>query len=412
MAITPANCLILARMATTSLIHTLTRFSLFHGFKPEEVLKILASGKIVQLRPGDVLITPGASNDILFLLVEGELKVVLEKENAEVSIPILPGECLGEMSLVAGAPTSALVVASQLSQVLFIPEETFWNQLATTRDGVRNLLGMMAVRLQRNNDALIEKVEEQLKYQLLEKELETAGKIQSNIVPDGKRLFPDRPEVDACALINQAREVGGDFYDALALDDDHLFMAIGDVSGKGMPAALFMMRIFTSLRVLISNKTRFEDMLPSVNNMLARNNDDMMFVSIFAGVLNVRTGVLRYVNAGHNPPFAALGGGDFKQLKLPKGTLVGISEKSGFPVSELKMAPGDSIVLYTDGITDASNSERLMFGAERTRAALNRSHHKSMNDLVLSLQAAVEAFVKNAPQHDDYTLFALRYHGH
>ena len=398
-------------MTSSSLIRTISNFSLFHGFTQEEVWQIIASGKVVQLTPGEVLISPGTSNDTLYLLIDGELRVVLEKDRVEVSIPILPGECLGEMSLVAGGPTSALAVAHHLSRVLFISDDTFWNQLAATRHGVRNLLGMMAVRLQRNNDELIKKVEEQLKYQLLEKELETAGKIQSHIVPDGRNLFPNRPEVDAYALISQAREVGGDFYDALVLDEDHIYVAIGDVSGKGMPAALFMMRIFTSMRLLINNNTRFEDVIPSVNGMLVRDNEDMMFVSIFAGVLNTRTGVFRYVNAGHNPPFAALGGGNFKLLKLPKGTVLGISDQAKFPVTELKLLPGDSLLLYTDGISEATNPDRVMFGVDRTQNTLNEEHHESMNALVQSLKGAVEAFVHNAPQHDDYTLFGLRFHG-
>ncbi|MBK7406932.1 MAG: serine/threonine-protein phosphatase [Saprospirales bacterium] len=241
--------------------------------------------------------------------------------------------------------------------------------------------------------------------------METAGKIQSHIVPDGKNLFPNCPEVDAYALMNQAREVGGDFYDALVLDDDHVYMAIGDVSGKGMPAALFMMQIFTSLRLLISNNTPFEEVLPSVNNMLVRNNGDMMFVSIFAGVLNIRTGLFRYVNAGHNPPFAALGGDDFKLLNLPGGTLIGILDQAKFPVTELQLEPGDSLLLYTDGIPEATNSEHIMFDVARTQYVLNKEYHESMNALVQSLKVAVEAFVNKAPQHDDYTLFALRYHG-
>lgn len=395
-------------MATSSLLRTVSTFSLFKGFSPEEVWQILASGKIVQLKPDEVLIKPGTTNDTLYLLIDGELRVVLEKDGVEVSIPILPGECLGEMSLVAGIPTSAGVLAHQTSRVLLISEENFWQQVAARREGVRNLLGMMALRLQRNNDALIEKVEEQLAYQLLEKELETAGKIQSNIVPDGASLYPQRPEVDAFALINQAREVGGDFYDALQIDDDHIYMAIGDVSGKGMPAALFMMRIFTSLRVLIHHKTPFEDILPSVNNMLARNNDDMMFVSIFAGLLNIRTGVFRFVNAGHNPPFASLGGERFKLLNLPEGTLLGISDRAEFPLAELKLKPGDALLLYTDGIPEATNPKGEMLGLERTRIILNREYHQTMSSLVRSIESGIASFVKHAPRHDDYTLLAFR----
>ncbi|MCB0677524.1 MAG: SpoIIE family protein phosphatase [Saprospiraceae bacterium] len=398
-------------MSTTSIIKTLSNSTLFKGFAPEEVWQILASGSVKQLKPGETLIAPGTSNDTLYLLIDGGLEVILEKDGVEVSLPIPPGECLGEMSLVGGNPTSARAVAHKLSRVLLIPEETFWNQLALTRTGAQNLLGMMARRLQRNNEALIERVEKQLKYQLMEKELETAGKIQSGIVPDGRHLFPKRPEVDAFALINQAREVGGDFFDAMALDSERIYFAIGDVSGKGMPAALFMMRILTSMRLFLSNSPGFEEVLPAVNNWLARDNDDLMFVSVFAGVLNVRTGLLQYVNAGHPPPFASIGGGAFDLMELPKGLLLGIVPQTPFPLTEVQLKPGDALVLYTDGITEARGSRQAMFDFQRTKKALNRRKQSDAQSLVQALETAVEEFVGQAPQMDDYTIFALRYLG-
>ncbi|MCB0706990.1 MAG: SpoIIE family protein phosphatase [Saprospiraceae bacterium] len=398
-------------MSTTSIIKTLSRFNLFKGFSPNEIWQILASGSVRQLKPGDVLIKPGETNKTLFLVIDGGLRVILEKDGSEVSIPIPPGECLGEMSLVGGEPTSAGAVADKLSKVLLIPEETFWNQLALTRPGVQNLLGMMAHRLQRNNDALIEKVEQQLKYTLMEKEMESAGKIQSGLVPDGKDLFPTFPEVDAYALINQARNVGGDFYDAVALDSDNIYFAIGDVSGKGMSAALFMMRILTSMRLYLGTCPSFEEVLPAVNNWLARNNDDMMFVSVFAAVLNVRTGLLRYINAGHNPPFANFGGRSWNLMELPKGTLLGIVANELFPITERKLEPGDSLVLYTDGITEAQNANHILFDFNRTKKSLNQKKNDTMEHLVQNLKSSVETFVGNAPQADDYTIFALRWLG-
>jgi sigma-B regulation protein RsbU (phosphoserine phosphatase) len=398
-------------MATTSLVQTLLRFHLFKGFAPEEVWEILVSGKVRELKPGEVLLEPGKANDTLFLLINGELKVVLEKEGVDVSIPIPPGECIGEMSVVVGRPTSALVMANKKSRVLVISEDTFWNHLALTRNGVRNLLGMMAQRLQKNNDALMERVEEELKYKLLEKEVETAGKIQANIVPDGRYLLPDFPQVEAYALISQARDVGGDFYDVLPLDDDHIYIAIGDVSGKGMPAALFMMRVFTSLRLLVTDNPGFENVIPAVNKVVARNNEDMMFVSLFAGVLNVRTGVFRYVNAGHNPPFAAHDGESFQLLDLPTETFIGIQPQGAFPVAELSLKPGDTLLLYTDGITEATNAEGEMFEVDRTREALDTVRTESLEVLVKSLETTIDSFVDTAPQHDDYTLLGVRYLG-
>lgn len=277
--------------------------------------------------------------------------------------------------------------------------------------GVRNLMGIMAARLRRSNHSLMKELEEQLKYQHLQKELETAGKIQASIVPDGDKLLLNRSAVEAYACIHQARIVGGDFYDALMLDDDHLYFSIGDVSGKGMPAALLMTRTFTSLRLLASNNPSFEEVMPSVNKILANNNDDMMFVTIFAGVLHLGTGVLRYVNASHNPPFLALGGGDYQLMDLPTSTLVGIQRQAPFSISELQLHPGDSLLLYTDGITEAMNAQNRMFETDRLEKVLNQRKYPSMKALVQSLEQAVEAFVGDAQQHDDFTILGVRYAG-
>jgi sigma-B regulation protein RsbU (phosphoserine phosphatase) len=287
----------------------------------------------------------------------------------------------------------------------------FWSELAVSRQGVKNLLGLMAERLHRNNQALIHEIEEQLKYKQLEKDLETAGKIQANIVPDGANLFPNRPEIEAYALTKQAREVGGDFYDALALDQDRIYFAIGDATGKGMPAALFMMRTFTSLRFLVSNHPQFADVVPELNNTLAKKNDDMMFVSLWAGILNVRTGELQYVNGGHNPPFAALGGGCFNLLNTPHGPIVGVVEDAPFEVSTLQLEPGDAIFLYTDGLPEANDPKHVLFETGRIEKSLNSLDHPSMQCLVHTMGADVEAFVNGAPTHDDLTMLAFRYLG-
>lgn len=389
----------------------LSKFPIFKGFTPEQIREILDSSELREVNQGDVLIEPGQPNTTLYLVVKGELQIVLEKDEGQVSIPIQTGECLGEMSIVMGEPTSALAIAHLPSLILCIPEHSFWDQIMMNPQGGRNLLRMMASRLTRANLALMKRVKEQLRYQHIEKELETAGKIQSSIVPDGTRLLPNSPEVEAFAIMDQAREVGGDFFDAIALDDEHVFLAIGDVSGKGMPASLFMTRTFTSLRMLISNNPEFKDVIPSLNDMLVRKNKDMMFVSIFAGVLNVRTGVLRYVNGGHNPPFASRNGKEYLPLDVKIAPLVGILEQAQFPITTLQLHPGDSLVLYTDGIPEAMNEESQMFEMDQIQQVLNRHKSNSMQALVQLLEEAVENFVGEAPQHDDFTALAIRYLG-
>lgn len=388
-----------------------TQHELFRGFPAEVIELVVNQSAVRRLSAGEVLIHPGTSNDSLYLVLDGELRVILEKAGTQVSIPVPPGECIGEMSLIEERPTSATVVCLEASQVLVIAEDVFWDHLAISRQGVKNLMGIMAERLHRNNQALIHEIEEQMKYKQLARDLKTAGNIQANIVPNGSQLFPHHPEIEVYARTQQARAVGGDFYDALALDQDRIYLAIGDATGKGMPAALFMMRTFTSLRFLVSNCQCFDEVLPELNKTLLKKNNDMMFVSLWAGILDLRTRELQYVNAGHHPPFAALGGSTFQPLPVPDGPIVGVVEEAQFDVAKLQVEPGDTIFLYTDGLPEAYDPNREAFEIERIEKCLNSLRNPSMKTLVSGLEAQVANFVNGAPTHDDLTMLAFRYVG-
>ena len=398
-------------MATHPGKWTGTSFDLLRDFKEELIAEVFALSDVMKLDPGDIMIEPGRPNSNVYLLLDGKLEVVIEKDGSEISIAISPGECLGEMSLIMNQPTSALARAQEESEVLVIPGDVFWQKMAVTRTGVRNLFGVMAKRLRRTNHALIHEIEEQLKYKHLEEEIKTAGKIQSNMVPDGSLLFSNRTEVDAFGFMSQARVVGGDFYDAVPLDQEHLYFCIGDVSGKGMPASLLMARALTTLRLTVSTRPGFEGIFQSVNKRLAHNNDDMMFVSAFGGVLNTRTGLLRIANAGHNPPFMSHNGSEFKPMDMPDGSLLGIMEDSVYELAEIQLQPGDSLLMYTDGVTEATASDGSMFGEERALECLNRQAYPDMRALVNALVADTESFVGDAPQYDDMTVLGLRYLG-
>ena len=149
----------------------LQRFSIFEDFDPDQVQKVLSYSSTLELAPGEVLIESGKANDTLYLLLEGELKIEVENEGSKVSFPIHPGDCLGEMSLILDRPTSAKAISSKASRVICIPEQTFWEEVALTRYGIRNLMATMASRLRRANHSLIQEIEDQLKYKHLEKEL-------------------------------------------------------------------------------------------------------------------------------------------------------------------------------------------------------------------------------------------------
>jgi len=399
-------------MITTAIIaKRVVQYELFRGF-PEDIIElVVAQSSVRELKAGEVLIESGAPNRSLFLVLEGELRVIVEKASTQVSITVPPGECLGEMSLIEERPTSAKAVCHSDSRVLVINEDVFWTHLAISRQGVKNLMRIMAERLHRNNQALMKEIAEQLKYKQLEKDIQTAASIQANIVPDGAHLFPQRPEIEVYAHTQQARAVGGDFYDALALDQDRIYFAIGDATGKGMPAALFMMRTFTSLRFLVSNCPDFSEVLPELNKMLFRKNDDMMFVSLWAGILDLRTRELQYVNAGHHPPFAALKGSSFKSLAVPNGPIAGVVEEADFEVATVKLEPGDTIFLYTDGLPEAYNLEHVAFEIERIESSLNSLQQATAQSIVRDMEAQVANFVNGAPTHDDLTMLAFRYLG-
>ena len=398
-------------MHPTELNIDLRSFSILKDFAMEQIEEVLEHAKVRYLEPNDILIQPGVPNDTLYLIVEGQLNIVVENQGSEVAFPIGPGECVGEISMVLNRPTSALAISQGPSTVLCIPEQLFWEKVALNKQGIRNLIATMAGRLRRANVALIQEIEEQLKYKHLEKELETAGKIQSGIVPNGHTLLNHCQEIDAFAFIKQAREVGGDFYDMLLLDDEHIYFAICDVSGKGMPAALVMMRIFTSLRMLINNTPQVDRVITQVNDLLARNNNDMMFVTLFAGILHTRTGRLEFVNAGHNAPFIISKGKKIKVLNERNGPLLGVIEKAKFSLGQLTLKAGDALLLYTDGVSEAMNEQNEMFGMDRMEKVLNAERFETMRSLATKLEQNLVEFVGAADQHDDFTVLAFRYFG-
>ena len=265
--------------------------------------------------------------------------------------------------------------------------------------------------MRNHNRVTVQTLEQQLRYEHLQKELAAAGKIQTNILPRKTPLFPHHPQVDVAAIIEPAKAVGGDFFDAFALDNHTIYIAIGDVSGKGMPAALFMVRVITLLRMGISDEATFGAVLPMVNRMLSQNNEECMFVSLFVGLLNVDTGHFTYMNGGHNRPFFARSGASFEQLDVPKSLVLGLYERSVYDVAEITLKPGDTLVLYTDGVTEATNTQHEFFEVERAAAVLNKAAKKDMTTLVKTLQTAVDEFSEGAPQADDITMLALRYQG-
>lgn len=245
----------------------------------------------------------------------------------------------------------------------------------------------------------------------LEQELQIAAQVQLSILP---RQAPQDGRVQLHCHITPAREVGGDFYDYFFIDDQHLGFVIADVSGKGVPAALFMTIARTLLKAtaqFIAEPTRC---MGQLNDLLAAENEQMMFVTMFYGVLHLETGHVRYVNAGHNPPYLLRGDGSVSTLARTGGIAVAVSEDFPYRHGSVDLAPGDQLFLYTDGVTEAFDPDGQEYGDARLDQTLRRVLAQSDHlpeQVAAGVLADVHAFERGAPQADDITCVALRYLG-
>ena len=241
-----------------------------------------------------------------------------------------------------------------------------------------------------------------------ETELNMATEIQIGSLP---AVFPDRPEFELYASMDPAKEVGGDFYDFFMIDDDHLAIVIADVSGKGVPAALFMMssKIYINDHATIGGSPA--EILERVNKLVCANNKAHMFVTVWLGILEISTGKLTSASAGHEYPIINVNG-QYEILKDKHGLAIGAFELSKYTNTEIQLKKGDSIFVYTDGVAEATDANNELFGTDRTVDALNAIPvGVSQKEILAGVRAAVDAFVKDAPQFDDLTMVGLKYNG-
>ena len=241
-------------------------------------------------------------------------------------------------------------------------------------------------------------------------ELMIAAQIQTDMIPGKFPAFPERKEFDLYASMNPAKEVGGDFYDFFLIDDDHLALVIADVSGKGIPASLFMMSSMIILRERILTGKRPSEILKQTNESICKNNKSTMFVTVWLGILEISTGKLTASNGGHEYP-AVCSGGKFELLEYKHGVALGLFNGVKYTDYEITLKKGDGIFVYTDGVAEANNADKNLFGTDRLIEALNRSPDASPEDILKNVRSAVDGFVKEEPQFDDLTMLCLKYYG-
>ena len=245
----------------------------------------------------------------------------------------------------------------------------------------------------------------------LETELSMATRIQADMLPNIFPAFPERREFDIYASMNPAKEVGGDFYDFFLIDDDHLGIVMADVSGKGVPAALFMM----ASKILVQNYAMIEKdpkaALEAANYQICQGNREDMFVTVWLGILNLRTGTLTASNAGHEYPALKMPGQRYELYKDTHGLVIGAMPGVKYREYEVQLQKGARLFLYTDGVAEASNTAKELFGTDRMLEALNRNPDASPEQALQSVTEDIRSFVAGAEQFDDITMLCLQYNG-
>ena len=242
-------------------------------------------------------------------------------------------------------------------------------------------------------------------------ELELATRIQSDMLPNIFPPFPERTDFDLYASMTPAKEVGGDFYDFFMIDEDHLCVVIADVSGKGVPAALFMMMCKILLQTIAMNCKSPAETLERLNEQICAGNREEMFVTVWLGILDLKTGVLTAANAGHEKPFLLQPGGSFALFPDRSGLVIGGMAGVRYHDYQIPLKPGAKLFLYTDGVPEATDEKGELFGKKRAADALNEVRSKTAREILENVKKRVDAFAAGAPQFDDLTMLCVDYTG-
>ena len=382
---------------------------LFKGADPAEVEDAIGDSAIVSLNPGEVLLEIGQSNQCVYVVLSGHLSAYLDRQTRpDRAISIDAGQVLGEMSVIDGKPVSAHVIADTNARVLRLSREHFWDRLMTLPGIASNLALTLTERVRRTNEIAFAALREQLTLEHLRKELEAARALQTSMVPLQKPMFPERGDIEVCGLMEPASSVGGDFFDAFLIDEDRLFFCVGDVSGHGIAAALFMARIVGLLPILVMNGSEPDLVLRALNKRLCAGNDTNLFVTIFCAVFDTRSGLLTYSNGGHCPPIIRPSAGSAQLLRLPKGPLIGAFEGAKFSSLAVQLEVGDTLLCYSDGITESIDAKGEEYSARRCMQTLERCGPLPLFETLRQVVCDAVEFCQSETFEDDCTLLALR----
>ena len=279
--------------------------------------------------------------------------------------------------------------------------------LVQSEDEIGDLTNSMQFMLRELKTYVKNLAETTAEKEKIESELRIAHEIQMGMIPKTFPPFPTRSDVDIYAELIPAKEVGGDLYDYFFLDDSHLCVTVGDVSGKGVPASLLMAVTRTLLRSKAQPGMKSDELVNLINENLYSDNESRLFVTYFLGIIDLSNGNFDYTSAGHNPPYVIRKNGTVELLESPHSYPLGISNRTSYKSSQIKLQFGDKLFLYTDGITEAMNLQEIMFEDDNLKTILDNNYSESVEIIANEVMSGVQKFAEDQDQYDDMTVVAI-----
>jgi len=406
----------------------LANIPLFHDLPVSELEHLQSTMKVRYLEPGEILFREGQVGLHFYVIADGELEILMGAETPEELVlnVISTGEYLGEMSLIVpGGERSATVRARTKTVLLSMSRDEFTALLGRHPLLAQAMVSVLSERLESTNDATfrdlteknraLQKAYDELKAaheqliekERLERELQVAADIQLSILPT---VLPSPPSCDFGARISPARQVGGDFYDVFRVDENKVAVLIGDVTDKGVPAAIFMARSHALIVAESDTNKNPELVLKRVNGHITKLEKTSQFVTVTYGILDINTYQFTYARAGHEPALLLEADGTVTRIPHKPGMAIGLWNEITIDVDTITLPPNAALFIYTDGMTDCRNPEGEAFGLENTRRTLAQAVNMHAQQVCDHMLKTLQDYQSNAPQDDDVTLVAIHTH--
>ncbi|MBV6394606.1 MAG: hypothetical protein HFACDABA_00172 [Anaerolineales bacterium] len=403
----------------------LARIPLFADLPSEALNHLITQLNVIELRPGEILFREGEVGEHFYVIADGDLEVLRAAGTAEELLlnTVHPGEYFGDMALIMpGGQRTATVRARTISTLLVMSRAEFNDLLNQFPILAYSMVRVSSQRLDATNTATFRDLNEKnrqlqqafdelkaaqeqiIEKERLEKELRVAADIQMSILPD---RLPEPQGVDFGAVIDPARQVGGDFYDVFPLDENRIAVLIGDVSDKGVPSAIFMARSHALIMAESDSHTSPGEILQVVNSHITRLEKSTQFVTVLLGVLDLTTWEFSYARAGHEPPLLLSPSGEVIRLPHAPGMAIGLWEDMTLDESTVRLDPGSTMFLFTDGMTDCRDPLGEAFGLERIKQKLANMAGQRAQQVCDQMLSTLRAHQRGAAQDDDVTLAAI-----